>query len=111
MRDFRRPFANWFSQVAVAVLLSLLPLSYATGSEVPGFSGTWVEAQPKSGRALRLQVIQLASRVQVRISYSDAFPDRTFGEATVENGTASWTAPQSCVARFQGPGTTTAIQA
>jgi hypothetical protein len=42
--------------------------------------------------------------VQVRSSYRDYFPGRIFGVATLENGTAAWTLPQTCVAKFRWPG-------
>lgn len=63
-----------------------------------------MEAQPESGPPLQLQLTQSGSRVQVRTSFRDYFPDRVFGVATIENGTAIWSEPQSCVARFQWPG-------
>jgi hypothetical protein len=105
MRELHRPFsASWFSQVAVATLLALLQLSNAIGSEVPDFSGVWVETQPNSGPPMQLQVTQSGSRVQVRISYGDSFSDRNFGVGTVENGAAIWTIREGCVARFRWPG-------
>ena len=71
---------------------------------MPDFSGVWVETQPNSGPPLRLQLTQSGSRMQVRISYRDSFPDAVFSVATIENGTAIWTLPQACIARFRWPG-------
>jgi hypothetical protein len=87
-----------------AALLPVLLLSGAVNSDVPDFSGVWVETQPDSGPPLRLQLTQSGSRVQVRISYRDSFPEVVFGIAMIANGTASWTMPQNCVARFRWPG-------
>jgi hypothetical protein len=89
---------------AVAALLSLLLLSTAVGADVPDFSGLWVETQPAGGPPMRLQLTQSGARVQVRLSYRDSFPDAPFDIATIENGAATWTMPQGCIARFQWPG-------
>jgi len=106
MRASHRPSSvACFSQVLVApALFSLLLLSRAVGSDVPDFSGVWVETQPESGPQLRLQLTQFGSRVQVRMSRRDYFPDRVFGVAAIENGTALWSTPQACVAPFRWPG-------
>jgi hypothetical protein len=85
-------------------LLSVLLLSGAAGSDAPDFSGVWLETQPDSGPPMRLQLVQTGSRVQVRISYRDTFPNFVFGMASIENETASWTDRLACVARFQWPG-------
>ncbi len=86
----------------IAVLTSLLVVPAAVASDVPDFSGVWVETQPESGPPMRLQVTQSGSRLQVRISFrDDYFPDAVFRTATIENGAASWTIPQGCIARFR----------
>jgi hypothetical protein len=102
MRKLGRPFSaiRWLG-IAAAIILSIPLTSSAFGSDVPGFTGVWMELQPKSGPAMRLQVTQLGSRLQVRISYRDFFSDAVFGVATVENGTPVWTSPQGCAARFR----------
>jgi hypothetical protein len=100
----RRPFPSCFSRAAVAALLSLLPPSGALASDAPDFSGVWVEISPKSGPPLRIQLTQSGSRVQVRLSGRDNFPDRVLGVATIEDGTAVWRATQACVEQFQWPG-------
>ncbi len=108
MRPWHRALAAiCFSPVAVAALCSVLLvllLPAAFGSDLPAYSGVWVETQPESGPPLRLQLTQSGSRVQVRMSFRDYFPDLVSGVATIENGTASWSTPQGCVARFQRPG-------
>jgi hypothetical protein len=88
----------------VAVLLLPLLLSTGLASDVPDFSGIWTVLQPSGGPPFRLQLTQSGSRVQVRISARDSFPDAVFGVADIENGIATWTAPQGCIARFQWPG-------
>lgn len=88
----------------VAMLLLPVLLSTAPGSDVPDFSGTWSVQQPAGGPRFRLQLTQSGSRVEVRVSGSDSFPDAVFGVATIENGTATWTAPQGCIARFRWTG-------
>ncbi len=103
VRELERPFLC-ISRVAVATLLSFFSLSGAAGPHVPDFSGVWVETQPNSGSPLRLQLTQSGSRVQVRMSYRDYFPDRIFGVATIKHETAGWSAPQGCDARFRWPG-------
>jgi hypothetical protein len=90
-----------FARVA---LLSLLAVSIAAASDAPDFSGVWAETQPGNGRPLRLQLTQSGSQVQVRISYGDAFPNKLLATATLQNGTAVWTLPQSCIARFRWAG-------
>lgn len=105
VRALERPFyATCFWRVAVAATLLLLSLATAFGSDVPDLSGVWVERHPTGGSPLRLQVTQSGSRVQVRISGRDYFPDHVFGVGTIENGTASWTSPQGCIARFRWAG-------
>jgi hypothetical protein len=103
VRDLDRPLF-YISRVAVATGLLLFSLSNAVGSGVPDFSGVWVETQPNGISPLHLELIHSGSRVQVRISRYDYFPDHVFGVATVENGTASWSAPQGCAAQFRWPG-------
>ena len=88
----------------VATLLLPVLLSIAFGSDVPDFSGTWSVLRPAGGPRFRLQLTQSGLRVLVRLSGSDSFPDAVFGVATIENGSASWTAPQGCIARFRWPG-------
>ena len=92
------------SRVAGAALLSLLAVLIASASDSPDFSGVWVETQPDSSRPLRLQLTQSGSQVQVRISRGDSFPEKIFATATLQNGTAVWTLPQSCIARFRWAG-------
>lgn len=105
MRDSGRPSSpSLLSRIVVAALLSVLLLSGAAGSDAPDFSGVWVETQPDSGLPMRLQLVQTGSRVQVRISYRDTFLGAVFGIAVIESGTASWTAREECVARFQWSG-------
>src|SRR5580700_5727888 len=87
-------------RIAVAALLPVLLVSSAIGFDLPDFNGEWVEIQPSSGPPERLQLTQSGSRVQVRISYRESFSEAVFGTATIENGTATWTLPQACVARF-----------
>lgn len=96
--------ATCFWRVAFAALLSLFLLSNASGSDISDFLGIWVETQPKSGKPMRMQLTQSGSQVQVRISSRDYFPDHIFGVAAIENGTATWTTPQACVARFRWAG-------
>ena len=91
-------------RIAVAALLPVLLVSSAMGFDLPDFNGEWVEIQSSGGPPMRLQLTQSGSQVQVRASYREAFPERVFGNAMIENGTATWTLPQSCVARFQWPG-------
>jgi hypothetical protein len=90
--------------ISVTALLALLVGPGAAGSDLPDFSGVWVETQSRSGPPLRLELTQSGSRVQVRISSRDYFPDAVFGVAAIENGTATWTSPQGCIARFRWPG-------
>jgi hypothetical protein len=71
---------------------------------MPDFSGVWLETQPESGPPVQLQLVQYGSRVQVRISYRDYFSDKISAQATLENGTASWSLRQSCVGQFRWPG-------
>src|SRR5215471_4780475 len=82
----------------------LLLVSSAIGSDFPDFSGEWMEIRPASGSPMLLQLTQSGSRVQIRLSYREPIPDRAFGVATIENGTATLTMPQGCDARFQWPG-------
>lgn len=103
MREFkRRSSALCISRIAV--LISLLLVPGAVASDVPDLSVVWVETQPESGPPMRLQLTQSGSRLQVRISFRDTFPDAVFRTVTIENGTASWTIPQGCIARFRWPG-------
>lgn len=89
---------------SIAMLLSSVPLSGAGSGDGPDFSGIWIEVSQHSGPAMRLRLDQSGSRVEVRITANEQFPDKVFGVATIENGTAIWSGPQSCVGRFQSPG-------
>jgi hypothetical protein len=82
----------------------LLLLSLAAGAETSAFSGVWVETQPDHGAPLRLELTQSGTRLQVRSSFRDYFRDKIVDVATLENGTAVWSVPQACVARFRWPG-------
>jgi hypothetical protein len=106
MRDSsRRPPASSLPRIAAAaLLLPVVVLSSAVGSDSPDFSGVWVETHPAGGPPVRLLLIQSGSQVQVRLSYRDTFSDLIFGAGTIENGTATWTLRQSCVGRFRWPG-------
>ena len=73
-------------------------------TDVPDFSGVWVEPNPVVGPPMHLQLIQSGSKVQVRVSYRVTFSGSIAGVGIIENGTATWTLPQGCIGRFQWPG-------
>jgi hypothetical protein len=100
----RRSATSSLSRIAVVALLPVALLSSAVNSDMPDFSGLWVEMDPAVGPPMRLQLNQSGSELQVRMSYRDTPPYSVFGVAAIENGAASWTLPQSCIARFQWPG-------
>jgi hypothetical protein len=99
-----RFLAVFLSRIAAATLLPLVLLFSASSSEMPDFSGVWVETHSVSGPPLRLQLVQSDSKVQIRTSRNGAFSDPVFGVGTIENGSATWTSRQGCIARFQWPG-------
>jgi hypothetical protein len=88
-------------RIAITALLALFA---APAADLSDFSGIWSVVQPAGGPPFRLQLTQSGSKVQVRLSGRDTFPDAVFGVATIENGVATWTAPQGCEQRFQWPG-------
>ena len=53
---------------------------------------------------MRLQLTPASPRLQIRVSYSGSFSVAPSATATIQNGIASWTLRQGCVARFQWPG-------
>ncbi len=105
MLRVRRTFV---ALIAFALFLDAqtLPAQQDTNSAPPppAFSGVWAEMRPASGPPMRIKLSQNGSQVMVWSSYSDSFPDRVFGTATIKNGVATWSAPQGCVERFRSPG-------
>jgi hypothetical protein len=91
-------------RIAVAALLPVVLLSATISSDVPDFSGVWVEIQPDSAPLLRLQLIQSGLKVQIRASRRDTFSDSVFGVGTIENGIVTWSGREGCVERFQWSG-------
>jgi len=87
-----------------AVLLPVVLVAGPINPDLPDFSGEWIEIQPDHGPPLGLQLMQSGSRVRVRGSYRDSFSEKDVATATIDNGTATFTLSQGCVARFQWPG-------
>jgi len=89
---------------SIAVGVAFAPRRVQGAGPLPNYSGTWIEMAPQRGPAMRLQLTQEGSRIEVRLSYTGTFTGEVFVATIQSDDTARWTLGQSCVAQFRKPG-------
>jgi hypothetical protein len=100
------------SDVAIVLAVQFIVLGVAVAprllrgaASTPNYSGTWVETKPQKGRALRLNLTQNGSQIEVRMSRTGTFSGNVFGVATIQSdNSATWTLRQDCAAEFRHAG-------